>query len=596
MRKAFSIILVFAAFFLPSSPAAARTASAENYLDSLRSELNARWPRNRTLNLVFHGHSVPSGYFNTPNVRTLEAYPHQVLEIVKGCYPYAVVNSIVTGIGGENSEQGERRFAAGVLTHHPDVLFIDYALNDRAIGLERAAAAWRKMIGRALAEGVRVVLCTPTPDLTSDLLDPETPLALHARQIRKLAAEYGVGLADTYGAFVALAREGRDIRSYMAQSNHPNGRGHAVAASEIARWILTPEQHRAFRAGRVLAQMRRVADWQLDNFERQSAEGSRYPDSHAYWSWVNAVMYVGLAGMTDLATEAKYTTFLQTVGRKTRWKPGRNIFFADDLCVGQFYAMSYEKYRDSAMIRPTVEALDRIIAAPDTASLNYYAKGSHSRWCWCDAIFMGPTVYARVGRATGDRRYYDYLDREFRVTCDTLYCPEERLFFRDTRYIGMRERNGERVFWGRGNGWVTAGLTVIIDNMPDDYPAKTRYVTLFREMMERIAGLQGADGFWHASLLDPASYPAPETSATGFFTYSLLWGVNRGLLDRAHYGPAAEKGWRALCEAVHEDGKVGYVQPIGADPQQVGRDDTEVYGVGALLMAGRQMYDYVMKP
>ena len=47
---------------------------------------------------------------------------------------------------------------------------------------------------------------------------------------------------------------------------------------------------------------------------------------------------------------------------------------------------------------------------------------------------------------------------------------------------------------------------------------------------------------------------------------------------------------------MHEDGKVGYVQPIGADPQQVGRDDTEVYGVGALLMAGRQMYDYVMKP
>lgn len=64
--------------------------------------------------------------------------------------------------------------------------------------------------------------------------------------------------------------------------------------------------------------------------------------------------------------------------------------------------------------------------------------------------FQGPTVYARVGRATGDRRYYDYLDREFRVTCDTLYCPEERLFFRDTRYIGMRERNGERVFWGPG--------------------------------------------------------------------------------------------------------------------------------------------------
>lgn len=95
---------------------------------------------------------------------------------------------------------------------------------------------------------------------------------------------------------------------------------------------------------------------------------------------------------------------------------------------------------------------------------------------------------------------------------------------------------------GRGNGWVTAGLTVIIDNMPDDYPAKARYVALFREMMERIAGLQGADGFWHASLLDPASYPAPETSATGFFTYSLLWGVNRGPARPRALRPGCRKG------------------------------------------------------
>ena len=593
MRKTFASFLLLAGFALTVSAAPVRPAPVESYLDSLRAELNARWPRNRTLNLVFHGHSVPSGYAVTPDVRTLDAYPHQVLEIVKHDYPYAVVNSIVTGIGGENSEQGERRFA-GVLAHRPDVLFIDYALNDRAIGLERAAAAWRKMIGAALGKGIKVVLCTPTPDLGSDLTDAETPLALHAQQIRDLAAEYGVGLADTYAAFVALAGEGRDIRSYMAQSNHPNRKGHAVAAGEIARWILTPEQLRAYRAGRVLSEMRRVADWQLDNFERQSVEGSRYKDSHAYWSWVNATMYVGLAGMTELVPDAKYADFLQTVGRKTQWKPGRNIFFADDICVGQFYAIWFEKHRDSAMIAPTIAALDRIIATPHTASLNFNAKGAHSRWCWCDALFMGPTVFARIGKATGDRKYFDHLDREFRVTCDSLYCPEEKLFFRDTRYIPMREKNGERVFWGRGNGWVTAGLTVIIDCLPDGHPLRARCIGLFREMMERIAALQDRSGFWHASLLDPASYPAPETSATGFFTYSLFWGLNRGLLDRERYGEAAEKGWRALCETVHADGKVGYVQPIGADPQQVGRDDTEVYGAGAFLLAGRQAYDYVM--
>ena len=142
---------------------------------------------------------------------------------------------------------------------------------------------------------------------------------------------------------------------------------------------------------------------------------------------------------------------------------------------------------------------------------------------------------------------------------------------------------------------MAAALTILIDNMPEDRPSRARYVALFRAMMERIAGLQGLDGYWHASLLDPASYPAPETSATGFFTYGLLWGINRGLLDRDTYAAVAERGWRALCEAVRSDGMVGYVQPIGADPQQVNGNDTEVYGVGAFLMAGRQMYDYIMQ-
>lgn len=592
IRRVLSILWIFLA---GAAGVAAQTAPVDSYLDGVRTELNVRWPRNRTLNFVFHGHSVPAGYFATPEVRTLDAYSHRVLEIAKRYYPHAVVNSVVTAIGGENSVQGAKRFKREVLAHRPDLLFIDYALNDRGVGLERAAAAWREMIRAALRQGIPVVLCTPTPDLSCDLLDETTPLAQHAQQIRALADEFGVGLADTYGAFVRLAREGRNIAAYMSQSNHPNARGHAVAAAELARWILTADQYRAFRAGEVADAMRRVADWQLDNFERQSVEGSRYRDSHAYWSWVNAAMYVGVAEMSARVPEARYENFLLTVGRKNRWRPGPNIFFADDLCVGQFYALAYEKHRDSAMIAPTAEALERIMARPAEASLNYHAKGSHSRWCWCDALFMAPTVFARMGKITGDRRYFDYLDREFGVTCDSLYCPEERLFFRDTRYIGQREQNGERVFWGRGNGWVTAGLTVVIDCLPDDYPTRERYVALFRGMMERVAALQGADGFWHASLLDPGAYPMPESSATGFFTYSLLWGINRGLLDRDRYGEAAEKGWEALCSAVLPDGKLGYVQPIGADPQRVGRDDTEVYGVGAFLLAGSQMYDYLLK-
>ena len=125
-----------------------------SYVNKLRNELVKTWPHNRTINIVFHGHSVPSGYANTPVVNTLGAYPHLTLHAIKEHYPYAVVNVITTSIGGEQSEQGEKRFKKEVLTHRPDLLFIDYALNDRSIGLERSLKAWEKMIKQALKQDI----------------------------------------------------------------------------------------------------------------------------------------------------------------------------------------------------------------------------------------------------------------------------------------------------------------------------------------------------------------------------------------------------------------------------------------------------------
>lgn len=210
--------------------------SQSHYCDSVLLELRKQWPDNRTVNFVFHGHSVPSGYAQTPNV-TLLSYPHQFHRLLKDRFPYAVVNVITTSIGGEQSEQGALRMRREVLCHRPDVLFIDYALNDRYIGIECAEKAWRGMIEEALAVGCRVVLLTPTPDTAEDLLNPDAPLEQHAAQIRRLANEYRVGLVDSYKAFQQLARNGADINGYMSQNNHPNERGHAVVAGELIKYL-----------------------------------------------------------------------------------------------------------------------------------------------------------------------------------------------------------------------------------------------------------------------------------------------------------------------------------------------------------------------
>ncbi|WP_232825982.1 SGNH/GDSL hydrolase family protein [Chitinophaga alhagiae] len=211
----------------------AQVGDTAAYLAGVKAELVKQWPKNRTINLVFHGHSVPSGYFRTPDVRTMDAYPIQVLAAVKERFPNAVVNAITTSIGGENSEQGEKRFKKDVLVHRPDVLFIDYALNDRGIGLERSRKAMEKMIRLALKKHIPVILLTPSPDLQVDLLKDGNILEQHASQLKALAAQYKIGLADSYAAFKAVAAQGQPLKELMAQSNHPNRQGHTLIAQQV---------------------------------------------------------------------------------------------------------------------------------------------------------------------------------------------------------------------------------------------------------------------------------------------------------------------------------------------------------------------------
>jgi lysophospholipase L1-like esterase len=212
-------------------------AAFEDYLSDIKMEFKKEWPANKTINLVFHGHSVPAGYFKTPVVNTMDAYPMQVLAQLKTIYPLAVINVINTSIGGENSDHGQKRFRKDVLSHHPDIVFIDYALNDRGLGLSKSKKAWSAMIRAALSKQCKVILLTPSPDQRDNILDTHTELQQHADQIIELAKEFNVGLIDSYGIFKKQVEDGLPLPSFMSQVNHPNKKGHEFIANEIMRYF-----------------------------------------------------------------------------------------------------------------------------------------------------------------------------------------------------------------------------------------------------------------------------------------------------------------------------------------------------------------------
>ncbi len=333
-----------------------------------------------------------------------------------------------------------------------------------------------------------------------------------------------------------------------------------------------------------------VAYWQV-----------KTPLTHELADWTNAALYAGMADWASIAGDDKYYVWLKDKAEKNKWDYFRHEnplrrYHADDYCVGQMYVELYRKYKDKNMIKPMQAYLDQILKDPakgDLKFVNTKDYWSTQRWSWCDALFMGPTVWAKMANVTKKKKYLDFMYQEFKVTTDYLYDKDEDLYFRDSNYFTRKEANGAKVFWGRGNGWVFAGLPIIIRELPAKYKNKDYFVTIYKEMAAKLLSIQQPDGSWHASLLDPASYPNPEMSATAFFVFGFAWGIDNGYLEKEKYLPAVVKGWKAMINSVWSDGKVGFIQPIGADPKAVTREMTEVYGVGGFLMAGTQLYKMI---
>jgi rhamnogalacturonyl hydrolase YesR len=332
----------------------------------------------------------------------------------------------------------------------------------------------------------------------------------------------------------------------------------------------------------VLAAMQRVADWQLAN-----------PSAHKPTDWTQGAGCAGFMALAGISGDAKYRDAMLALGETNDWKLGARFYDADDYCIGQTWAELYLLYRAPKMIAPLREKFDAILAQPSAVqTLEFTNPQSKARenWSWCDSLFMGPPAWARLYAATGDEKYLDFAVTNWWRTADFLYDQDEHLFFRDSTYFKKTEANGKKVFWSRGNGWVIAGLVRVLQFLPMNHPDRPRFEKLFKDMSAKILTCQQADGLWRASLLDPESYPLKETSGSGFYTYALAWGVNQGLLDRAQFEPAVRKAWAALVGCVDADGKLTHVQPIGADPKKFAEDSTEVYGVGAFLLAGSEVY------
>ncbi|MFT4032967.1 MAG: glycoside hydrolase family 88 protein [Siphonobacter sp.] len=340
-----------------------------------------------------------------------------------------------------------------------------------------------------------------------------------------------------------------------------------------------PKQEDLFSGRYIKEKMLKVADWQLSH------------PKHAPTDWTNGAFYAGVVATYQTTKSARILDSLIAMGDRNNWLPGRRFDHADDIAICQTYIDLYRIKKDRRMIQATIDTVQKVRRIPGQE-----IKRRGITWWWCDALFMAPPVLVKLGKTLNDPSYYTQNDSLFRQTYKLLYNQQEDLYARDASYLinekgeGKLEANGKKIFWSRGNGWVMGGLVRVLEELPKNHPTRDFYLTQFKEMSNRLAELQQADGLWRSSLLDPEAFPGGEGSGSGFDCYAMAWGINQGILNKKKFKPVVQKAWAALNTLVTAEGKVGWVQPVGADPRRnFNAESWEVYGAGAFLLAGSEV-------
>ncbi len=209
---------------------------------------------------------------------------------------------------------------------------------------------------------------------------------------------------------------------------------------------------------------------------------------------------------------------------------------ADHSVFGAVPMELYLHTRDPRYLAMGQAIADQQWAFPDADNLSGETRFS------LEDMYTITLLQVQAYRATGESMYLDRAALHMVACLNRLQRPNG-LFYHDPDFP---------YFFGRGNGWVAAGLTELLLQLPRSHPQYARVFEGYLTMMRSLLSYQDDDGLWHQLIDYKQSYK--ETSCTAMFTYAMAQGVKQGWLSEDEYGLAARNSWLALASRVDEDG------------------------------------------
>lgn len=259
--------------------------------------------------------------------------------------------------------------------------------------------------------------------------------------------------------------------------------------------------------------MKKYADYRTPSFVKNVTRPSNI--------WTRGVYYEGLMALYSVYPRDEYYKYAVDWSNYHEWgfRNGTTTRNADDYCASQTYIDLYNICPDPERIRKVKANIDMLVNTPQV-----------NDWWWIDAIQMGMPVFAKLGKLTGEQKYFDKMWDMYEYTRNKhgengMYNQKEGLWWRDQDFDPpYKEPNGKNCYWSRGNGWVYAALVRVLNEIPTNEKHRADYINDFLTMSKAIKNCQRTDGFWNVSMHDESNFGGKETSGTALFVYGMAWG------------------------------------------------------------------------
>jgi rhamnogalacturonyl hydrolase YesR len=329
-------------------------------------------------------------------------------------------------------------------------------------------------------------------------------------------------------------------------------------------------------------------------------------ESYLEWHYANGTVLFGMQSLSDALEVEKYSDFAEkaigfTVNNYELFKHQYENLHA-------FRGSNHRMFRKTMLDdtgAPALPYLNYYLISGDEKvkfiidEMNEYVSHHQVRlddgtFCrpeptrmslWADDLFMSVPFLVRMGKLTGDSKYFDDAALQIMNFNNYLFDEEIGLYKH-----GWFEQTGERsiAFWGRANGWVVWAVTEALLNIPRKHKDYEKIVNLFKVHIDGLLNFQSDEGMWHQVINKPESFK--ETSCTAMYIIGILRGVENGWLPDK-YKENAVRAWNELKSKIAEDGTVKDIcrgTGIGFDLDfyyERARFDNDPRGLGAVLTA-----------